>query len=95
MCVILRCLVDNLLLEAQLHPGPLALIVIDGDEAFTMEAVEAAFYEVVSATPEELVGIEQAGYRLLKAAPDFESLRQEIGKSCCKGYFGERHRIKK
>lgn len=61
-------------MEAHLRPGSLVLIVIDGDEAFAMEAVEAMFYEIVSATREELIGLEQAQYRLLKLAPDFETI---------------------
>ena len=47
----------------------------DGDEAFGLEAVEAAYYEVVSADPEELLGLEQAHYRLLRRAEDFMLLR--------------------
>lgn len=72
MRVILRCHVDGLLLEAYVRPGPLQLIVVDGDEAFAMEAVEAMFFEIVSATREELIGLEQARYRLLRIAQDFE-----------------------
>jgi len=45
---------------------------IDGDDAFAMEAVEALYYEVLAATRKELVGLERAGYRLLRIAPDFE-----------------------
>jgi hypothetical protein len=43
----------------------------DGDEAFAMEALEAQYYEVVSATEEEIAGLEEAGYRLLRRAEDF------------------------
>lgn len=72
--MILRCHVDGVLLEAFLRPGPLQLIVVDGEEAFAMEAVEAMFYEVMAATEEELLGLERAAYRLLKNAPDFQLL---------------------
>src|SRR5438034_81632 len=41
------------------------------DEAFAMEAVEALYYEVVTATPAELLGLEEARYRLLRRADDF------------------------
>lgn len=85
MRVILRCHVDGLLLEAFLPPGPLQLIVVDGDEAFAMEAVEAMFYEVIAATKEELLGLERAGYRLLKIARDFQSLEIGLGNSCSDG----------
>ena len=71
--MILRCTIDGLLLEALFHPRTPALIVFDGDESFTLEAVEALFYEVVSATDVELLRLEQAGYRLLRRAEDFET----------------------
>jgi hypothetical protein len=48
------------------------LVVFDGEEAFVMEAVEALYYVVVSASREELLGVEQARYRLLRRAEDFE-----------------------
>jgi hypothetical protein len=70
--VTLRCLVDGLLLPARLGPGCLALVAWDGEEAFTLEAMEALFYEVVSATHEELLGLQRACYRLLRLAPDFQ-----------------------
>jgi hypothetical protein len=44
----------------------------DGDEPFVLEAVEALFYEVVSATPDELIGLQQASYRLLRSASDLK-----------------------
>lgn len=68
----LRCTLDGLLLSAYLQPALRRLIAVDGEEAFIMEAVEAIYYEVVSAAPEELLGLEQAGYRLLRLADDFE-----------------------
>jgi hypothetical protein len=69
--VILRCLVDGLLLRAKLRPEAPPLLAYDGDEAFGLEAVEALFYEVVSATADELLGLERACYRLLRCAADF------------------------
>lgn len=68
----LRCTLDRLLLDAFLHPGLRRLVAVDGEEAFVMEAVEALYYELVSATHEELLGLERAGYRLLRIADDFE-----------------------
>jgi hypothetical protein len=62
---------DGLLLPARLCPGWPALMAWDGDEAFRVEAVEAAFYELVSATREELLGLQRACYRLLHLAVDF------------------------
>ena len=67
----LRCLLDGLLLPATFWPGRPPLLAYDGAEAFAMEAVEAAYYELVSATPEEVLALEQARYRLLRRAPDF------------------------
>jgi hypothetical protein len=74
--VTLRCLLDGLLLPAQLRPGWPALVAWDGDELFAVEAVEAQFYELVAGTPEELLGLQRARYRLLRLAADF---RQEAG----------------
>jgi hypothetical protein len=61
----------RLLLEAFLHAGAKRLIAFDGDEGFEMEAVEAAFYELVSAAPQELLDLERLQYRLLRRADDF------------------------
>lgn len=74
----LRCLLDGLLLPAALPPGRQQLTAYDGDEGFAMEAVEAAFYELVSATPDELLRLERAHYRLLRRAEDFRAVRMEV-----------------
>jgi hypothetical protein len=68
----IRCKLDDLLLHAEMHPTLPILVAFDGDEPFVMEAVEALMYELVSATPEEIVRLEQAYYRLLRYAGDFE-----------------------
>lgn len=75
--MILRCTLDGLLLDGFFRPESQTLIAADGNEAFAMEAVEAMFYEVVSATHEELLGLERARYRLLRTAQDFEPIRKE------------------
>jgi hypothetical protein len=67
----IRCTLDGLLLHAEMHPAGEALVAFDGEEPFVMEAVEAVFYEVVSATPEELLQLQRARYRLLRLADDF------------------------
>jgi hypothetical protein len=67
----IRCLLDGLLLDATVRADPPILLAFDGDEAFVMEAVEALHYELVSATREELLGLERACYRLLRRAADF------------------------
>lgn len=72
MPLTLRCLVDGLLLSATLQVEPLRLIAFDGDESFVLEAVEAIYYEIVTATREELLGLERACYRLLRPAFDFQ-----------------------
>jgi hypothetical protein len=69
--VTLRCLVDGLLLPARLCPGWPALVAWDGEEPFGVEAVEALYYELVSATREELQGLQDGCYRLLRLAADF------------------------
>jgi hypothetical protein len=69
--VILRCVLDGLLLPAELGPEAPPLVAYDGDEGFCVEAVEALFYEIVSATFDEIVRLQGAGYRLLRVADDF------------------------
>ena len=69
----IRCLLDNLILHAEMHLTERALMVFDGEESFALEAVEALFYEVVSATLDEVVQLELAHYRLLRQAEDFEN----------------------
>jgi hypothetical protein len=69
--VTLRCLVDGLLLNATLGGDGAALTAYDGDEGFGLGAVEAALYEIVTATADELLALQQAHYRLLRLADDF------------------------
>lgn len=67
----IRCLIDGLLLPAFLGRGRGPVTAYDGDEAFHLEAVEALFYEIVAADTDELLGLEQVHYRLLRPAADF------------------------
>lgn len=67
----LRCVLDGLLLPAELSGESSSLLVYDGVEAFALEAVEALYYEVVEATPEELLGLQGPRFRLLRRAADF------------------------
>lgn len=69
----LRCVLDGLLLVAELRPAFPPLLVYDGDESFALEAVEAVYYELVAATEEELRCVERC-YRMLRRAPDFRRL---------------------
>jgi hypothetical protein len=69
--VTLRCKLDGLLLPAELRRADPPLIAYDGAESFGVEAVEAGFYEVLSATWDELLGLERAHYRLLRRAGEF------------------------
>lgn len=73
----LRCLLDGLLLYATFRADPPVLLAFDGDEAFALEAVEALYYELVSATREEVLGLERACYRLLRRATDFQQAEDE------------------
>ncbi len=70
--MILRCVIDGLLLPAEFSPGAPPLVAYDGDEGFRLEAVEAMFYELVSASRDELLMLQRAGYRLLRVANDFQ-----------------------
>jgi hypothetical protein len=69
--VLLRCLLDGLLLPACFLRGMGRLVAFDGAEGFPLEAVEARFYEVVSATEQEWLRLEKVPYRLLRRAADF------------------------
>jgi hypothetical protein len=66
--------VDGLLLRGRVTSPEPTLMAYDGDEGFEMEALEALYYEVVAATADELLRLEQRGYRLLRRAPDFKYL---------------------
>ena len=70
----LRCTVDGLLLPAVVDARTASVTAFDGDEAFTLEAVEALYYELVAATPREVLDLERARYRLLGRALDFRVL---------------------
>jgi hypothetical protein len=50
------------------------LVAWEGDESFTLDAIEAHFYEVVEASPLELIELERSRYRLLRPAWDFETV---------------------
>jgi hypothetical protein len=63
---------DGLLLPAEFVPGNTPVVAYDGDEGFRLEAVEALFYELVTATRDEIVLLQRAGYRLLRIAEDFQ-----------------------
>jgi hypothetical protein len=67
----LRCTLDGLLLDAVLDPHTASLTAFDGDEPFALEAIEALYYELVAATRQEMLALEQARYRLLGRADDF------------------------
>ncbi len=71
--MILRCLLDGLVLPARLDPATGAITAYDGDEAFTLEAVEAIHYQLLAADRDEALLVE-VRYRLLRKADDFCSL---------------------
>jgi hypothetical protein len=62
---------DGLLLPARIGLDPPRLLAVDGDEMFAIEALEALYYELVSATRPEVLALECAHYRLLRRADDF------------------------
>ena len=67
----LRCVLDGLLLPAVVRHGTPPVVAFEGCESFPVEAVEALYYEMVSATADELLHLERANYRLLRRAADF------------------------
>jgi hypothetical protein len=64
-------LIDGLLLPARIFQRSRRVVAYDGDESFTLEAIEAMYYEVVRASREEWLAVEQGHYRLLRQAGDF------------------------
>lgn len=78
----LRCVIDGLLLPARLGVGQPPLVAWDGDEPFAVGAVEARYYEVVTATEEEWLRLEALHYRLLRRSADFQwTCRRVVGRS--------------
>lgn len=69
--MILRCVIDGLLLPAEMGDHHTPLIAYDGDESFAVEVIEAHYYELVEAAADELLHLEKHQYRLLKRADDF------------------------
>jgi hypothetical protein len=67
---------DGLLLAATVGTEPPILLAFDGDESFALEALEALYYEIVSATREELLALERACFRLLRRAADFRHIEE-------------------
>jgi hypothetical protein len=68
--VVLRCVLDELLLRAEIDADTPRIVVYDGEESFLLESVEALYYELVIATDAERLMIE-GRYRLLRTAADF------------------------
>ena len=68
----IRCVLDGLLLPAEVRGSQPPLVAYEGHESFPVEAVEALYYEMVSATRDELLTLERAHYRLLRRAEDFQ-----------------------
>ena len=75
--MLLRCVLDGLLLCATVGVDPPILLAFDGDEPFALEAIEALYYEIVSATQEELLALERACFRLLRRAADFQPIEND------------------
>ncbi len=69
--MLLRCLLDGLLLNAIVGGDDAPVTAYDGEEPFGLEAVEALYYEIVTADLDELVSLERAHFRLLRRAADF------------------------
>lgn len=73
----LRCVLDGLLLYAMLCGEPPMLLAFDGDEPFVLEAIEMLYYEIVAATPEELLALDRGCFRLLRRAADFRHIDED------------------
>ena len=71
----IRCILDGLMLPAVVRPAQVPpLVAFEGAESFPVEAIEALYYELVSATREEILALETVHYRLLRPAEDFQLL---------------------
>ena len=71
----IRCILDGLMLPAVVRSAEVPpLVAFEGHEAFPVEAVEALYYEMVSATRDEVLALETVHYRLLRPAEDFQLL---------------------
>lgn len=66
--MLLRCTLDGLVLKGHLEGENLA--AFDGDERFILDAVEAIYYRLQTATLAELLALPPR-YRLLQRADDF------------------------
>jgi hypothetical protein len=69
--VTLRCILDSLILQASIDPVTGEVQAFDGTEPFTLEAVEAVYYQLTAATEPERLAL-QRRYRLLRTAEDFQ-----------------------
>ena len=68
--MLLRCTLDGLLLPACRDEATGDLVAYDGDEGFSLDAVEALYYELVAAPMEEVFELGPR-YRMLRTAVDF------------------------
>ncbi len=70
----IRCILDGLMLPAVVRSAQVPpLVAFEGGESFPVEAVEALlYYEMVSATRDEVLALEGAKYRMLRPAEDFQ-----------------------
>jgi hypothetical protein len=71
--VTLRCILDSLILHASIDPVTGEVQAFDGAEPFTLEAVEAIYYQLTAATEPERLAL-QCRYRLQRTAEDFQVL---------------------
>jgi hypothetical protein len=72
----IRCMLDGLLHHAEMSPCQDELVVFDNGETFVMDALEALYYQLVSATPDEILKLERSRYRLLRRAADFDYINE-------------------
>lgn len=69
--MLLRCTLDGLLLPTRIDHAAKRLIAYDGHESFALQPIEAVYYEVVAATPQERDWLTLHPLRLLRFAEDF------------------------
>ena len=72
--MLIRHMLGEAVLDARLAAGSdgddhLVLVLSDEIEEFELDRVEAIFYQLVATTPEEILGLEEAGYFLQMPRP--------------------------
>jgi len=72
--MLIRHMIGEMLLDARLQSGGdgdehLSLVLKEDNEQFELDRVEAIFYQLIAATTDEVLALEDAGYILQMPRP--------------------------